>query len=137
MLIFGLLTVRHVHQGKMRIAPQNHFQRNKKKTDRQLIQMLLIQSFVFGSTTTIFSIGSLYISIMSNLIVKTDLEKVKDNYVTNVLNCIANIGPCMSFYLFTLSSQVFRGELINLFHWAPPAQIVNNINTVTIPQTVN
>ncbi len=45
MLSFGFLIIRHVHQGKMRVAPQNPLQRNQKKTDRQLIQMLLIQSF--------------------------------------------------------------------------------------------
>lgn len=117
MLIFGLLIIRHIHQGRMRVAPQTQFQRNLRQTDRQLIQMLLIQSFIFGSTTTAFAIGSLYISITNNLTVKNDLQKIKDNYVTNVLNCVANIGLCMSFYIFTLSSQSFRRELINLFCW--------------------
>ena len=107
MLVFSLLTVRHVRHGRRRIIPQNtgnHFQRNQREVDRQLIQMLLIQSFVFGSTTTVLSIGNLYISIIINLIVKTDLEKAKGNYLVTVLTWIATIGPCTRFYLFVLSS---------------------------------
>jgi len=116
-LIFGFLIVRHIRQGRRRVVPQNRFQRNQRKTDRQLIQMLLIQSFIFGSTSTALSIGNLYISITNNLMVKNDLEKAKDNYLIGVLGYIALTGPCVSFYLFTLSSQLFRHELTNLFCW--------------------
>jgi hypothetical protein len=130
MLVFGLLIVRHIRQGKMRVAPQNQqFRRNQKKTDRQLVQMLLIQSSVLGLTTTTLSIGNLYISITNNLMVKNDLEIAKDTYLQNVFNYIGISGPCMSFYLFTLSSQLFRHELINLFCWRQPVQIVYNTNT--------
>jgi hypothetical protein len=120
MLICGLLIIRHIRQGKLRIRPQNYCQQNQRKNNRQLIQMLLIQSFVLGSTTTAFAIGSLYISITNNLKVKNDLETAQDTYLTNVLNSIANIGPCLSFYLFTLSSQLFRSELMNLFRRQQP-----------------
>jgi magnesium-transporting ATPase (P-type) len=137
MLIFGLLTVRNVRRGRMRVAPKNCFPRHQKKTDRQLIQMLLIQCFVFGSTTTAFSIGTLYISITNNLMMKTDLQKAKDNYLTNILNSISNIGPCMSFYLFTLSSQLFRRQLMNLFCWRRPVQIVTTTNRGVRTQAQN
>ena len=137
MLVFGFLTVRHIRQGRRRVASQNQFRSNQKKTDQQLIQMLLVQSFVFGSTTTALSIGQLYISITNNLMIKTNLEKVQANYLTNILNCVANIGPCMSFYLFTLSSQLFRRELINLFRWQQPIEPVNNKNVATIPRTTH
>jgi hypothetical protein len=136
MLVFGLLTVRHVRQGKRRVFPQNHFRR-KQKTDRQLIQMLLVQSFLFGSTTTALSIGELYVSITNYLMIKTDLEVVKDNCLINILNYVVSAGPCVSFYLFTLSSQLFRRELMNLFHWRPTIQVVSNNNTATITRAVN
>jgi hypothetical protein len=77
--------------------------------------MLIIQCFVFGSTTTTFSIIDLYISITNNLMVKNNLEQVKDTYLDFVANWITITGPCLSFYLFTLSSKLFRRELINLF----------------------
>ena len=34
MLIFGLLLIRHIRQGKRRVAPQNQLQQNQCKTDR-------------------------------------------------------------------------------------------------------
>ncbi len=136
MLVFGLLTVRHIRQGKRRVLPQNHFQR-KQKRDRQLIQMLLVQSFLFGSTTTALSIGQLYVSITNNFMIKTNLEIVKENYLITILNYVVSVGPCISFYLFTLSSQLFRRELMNLFHWRPIIQVVSNTNTAIIPRAVN
>jgi magnesium-transporting ATPase (P-type) len=135
MLIFGLLIIRRIRQGRMRVVPQNQFQRNQKKTNRQLIQMLLIQSSVFGLTSTALSIGNLYVSITNNLMVKNNLEKAKDNFLTNGLGYIALTGPCMSFYLFTLSSQLFRHELTNLACWQQAVRIVHTINTGTIQQT--
>lgn len=116
MLIFGLLIIRNIRQGKMRIVPQNQLQRYQKKTDQQLIRMLLFQSFLFGLTTMAFSIGSLYVSITNTLKVKNSLEKIQDTLLTNTVNCISNISACLNFYIYTLSSQLFRRELINLFH---------------------
>ncbi|CAF1227478.1 unnamed protein product [Rotaria sp. Silwood1] len=118
MLIFGLLTIRHVRQGKKRVAAQNtqnNGQRNQKKIDRQLIQMLIIQCLVYGSISTANSVFQLYVSITNSVMVKNDFEKVRDNSVLSVTNATTIFGPCMSFYLFALSSQLFRSELMNLF----------------------
>jgi hypothetical protein len=119
MLVFGFLTVRNVRQGKRRVLPQiiqDQIQQNRKKTDAQLIQMMLVQSFVFGSTTTSYSIVNLYVSFAAGS-ANGALKQATDNYLTNVFGYIGLTGPCVSFYLFTLSSQLFRYELINLFHW--------------------
>ncbi|CAF1461951.1 unnamed protein product [Adineta steineri] len=140
MLVFGLLTIRHIRQGSRRIVPQNTGnlrQRDQKKINRQLFQMLLIQSFVFGATTTILSIGNLYVSITSNLIVKNDIDKANDTLLVTIVNWIATIGPCTNFYLFVLSSQLFRGEVIKLFLWRRPTSTANTITASHIPQTRN
>jgi hypothetical protein len=71
------------------------------------------------------------------LIVKTDLEKTKDNYLVTVLTWIATIGPCTSFYLFVLSSQLFRREVINLFTGRQPIPTVNGITTIDMTKTRN
>ena len=128
MVTFGLLITKHIQQGKRRVIPQNLYQRTQKKRDRQLIQMLLIQSFVLASTTTTLSIGILYISISNGLRVKNDLERAIDIYLQNVFNYIGTIGPCMSFYVFTLSSELFRRELFNLFHRRQRIDVIRNIN---------
>ncbi|CAF1123661.1 unnamed protein product [Rotaria sordida] len=125
MFIFGLLTIRHVRQGKKRVAAQNtqntqnNAQRNQKKVDRQLIQMLIIQCLVYGSISTANSVFQLYVSITNTVMIKNDFEKVRDNSVLSVMNATTIFGPCMSFYLFLMSSQLFRSELMNLFRRQP------------------
>lgn len=115
MLVCGLLIIRHVRQIRMRVAPQNNLKQKQNKVDRQLIQMVIIQSFVFASTTTSYSIVQLYISITTNTMKIDDLTKAKYNYASVVANYISLAGPCLSFYLFTLSSELFRRQLIDLF----------------------
>lgn len=122
MFIFGLLTIRNIHRGRMRVAPQNNSQNNHKKIDRQLIQMLIIQSSVFGSITTVYSISQLYIAITSSSMKIDELQKVKYDYLSTVSNWISLAGPCLSFYLFTLSSKLFRRVLIDLFNRLRPPQ---------------
>lgn len=129
MLVFGLLILRNIRKGRIRVAPSNQSQRNQKKTDRQLIRMLLIQCFVLSTTTMSQTIGNLYISITSMLRVKNDLDKAMDNLLYNNVGCVALSGPCLSFYVFTLSSQLFRNELANLFCCLSPVRTENSTNT--------
>ena len=79
MLVFGLLTIQQVRQSKMRIGTQTNpqQQQNKDKVDRQLIQVLIIQAFVFISTTTAFPICQLYISITTDTVKINELDKAK------------------------------------------------------------
>ncbi|UJR37864.1 hypothetical protein I4U23_030554 [Adineta vaga] len=118
MFTFGLLTIQHIRQGRERVAPltiQHHTQRNHKKVDRQLIQMLIVQCLVFSSISTVNSIFQLYVSISNSSVMKNDFEKVRDTSVLSALNATTTFAPCMSFYLFALSSQMFRSELMILF----------------------
>ncbi|CAF1544785.1 unnamed protein product [Adineta ricciae] len=119
MLIFSVLAVRHVHQAKRRLVPANNpneVQNLTKKIDRQLIRMTLVQSLVFGLTTTINSLVNLYYAQTSSA---TDdaIKRAIKSYVVNASTYIALIGPCLAFYLFTLSSQLFRQELLKLFRY--------------------
>ncbi len=72
MLIFGLLTLRHIRQaasGNKLNKTQNPVEQDRrKKIDRQLIRMMLVQCIVFSSTASTFSIVWLYGSILSNFI---------------------------------------------------------------------
>jgi len=138
MLVFGLLTVRHVRQGRNRVAAQttqDQSQRNQKKTDSQLIQMLVVQCFVFGSTTTVYSFILLYLSLENPT---TDVvQKAINNLLLNVFSYIALTGPCLSFYLFTLSSKLFRHELMRLLRYRRENQMANNNNTIAMSQMHN
>lgn len=117
MFIFGVLTIRHVHQGKKRIAAQNtpnDPQRTSKHVDRQLIRMLIVQCLAYGSLSTINSIFQLYVSISNSTMTKNDFDKTRDNSILSALNASTIFSPCMSFYLFALASSLFRSELISL-----------------------
>ena len=122
MLIFGLLTIRNVHQGKKRIAAtttapnrENDGHSHQKNIDRQLIRMLIVQCLVFGSLSTINSIFQLYVSITNGIMAKTEFEKTRDNSILSASNGSTIFGPCLSFYLFASASPLFRSELMNLF----------------------
>jgi len=118
MLVFGCLTIRHVCQGKMRVTPQNtvNFRQQKlRSVDRQLIRMMLVQSFVFSFTTCGPSIVNFY--YISNVNSTTNpAETAREVLITTTFRFIGLFGPCTSFYLFTLSSKLFRQELKQLFH---------------------
>ena len=115
MLTFGLLTIGNIRQGKRRVAPphgQNQLHSCSRKKDRQLIQMMFIQALGFGLTTNVYSFVSIYIA--SNPTDNT-VEKARQAFLTNVFSLLALTGPCISFYLFTLSSELFRRELRYFF----------------------
>ncbi|CAF4160203.1 unnamed protein product [Adineta steineri] len=134
MLSFGLLTFRHVQQSGKRMVPQSNQVQNqtesitpqqdqlrrKKKTDRQLLQMILVQSVYFSLLSTPVSVWYIYTALRIN-VVPDALQSAKDTLFGNVTGLLSITGACTSFYFFTLSSQLFRRELIQLFkcQWRP------------------
>ncbi|CAF1339425.1 unnamed protein product [Adineta steineri] len=130
MLIFGLLTIHQYRQGKKRVAPtntQNVRQKISRSTDRQLIQMMLVQSLVFGLTTSAASFS--FLGSLSDVNSITDpIGAARKNLIKDVLFQFGFFGPCTSFYLFTLSSKLFRRELWKLFNrrrFSPDATTTN------------
>ncbi len=116
MLIFGLLTIRHIRQSTQRITDQNHTNRRRTKfIDRQLIQITLIQSILFGLTSAAGAIGGMY-NVIDNNTRKDPISLAIQGFIGNILSFVGLLSPCMSFYLCTLSSQLFRRELAILFH---------------------
>jgi len=118
MLIFDLLIIRHIKLSVRRVGGDNivnHRQRQAKFIDRQLIQIILIQSILFGLTSASGAIGGMY-NVVDDNSRKDPLTLAKQNFVGNILSFVGLLGPCLSFYLCTLSSRLFRRELLNLFH---------------------
>lgn len=110
MFVFGFLTVRHIHQSKARVAPalraidvSTTSNRPPKKSDRQLIRMLLVQCLVFIVTASPTSVQYIYASTRETM--------GGDNVFYLVAGFVALTVPSISFYLFTLSSKLFRQEL--------------------------
>ncbi len=120
MLFFGVLTVRNIERSK-RIATrpstnlENAASQNIRKTNRQMLRMLFVQVLVYCVTGTAFSVGMIVTSINPSQ-TKDVFQLAQANMITAVVGMLSNSGPCLSFYLFTLSSGMFRKELKNLFH---------------------
>jgi hypothetical protein len=125
MLIFGSLTIRAIQQTVRRIVPQNvqtlaqtepthrEQQLRRKKADRQLIQMMVVQCVYFSLLSTPISINWIYVAVRHNGIPNA-LQTARDSLVTSIVGTLSFTGACTSFYMFTLSSQLFRHELMHL-----------------------
>jgi hypothetical protein len=117
MLIFGLLTLRNVQQTKRLIAVPitNLLTRTdqiNRKTNNHMLRMLIVQILVYCVTGVIFSATIIYTTINPPT---NNFQVGQYNMTYAVIGMGSNTGPCLSFYLFTLSSAVFRKELKNLF----------------------
>ncbi|CAF1157669.1 unnamed protein product [Adineta ricciae] len=123
MLCFGSLTIRHIRQQLKRVQITNNENiaqtqlsktRRQKRTDRQLIQMMLVQCLYFSVTSLLVSINWFYVTVRPPIVIDV-VQGAKDDAFSQISGLISLVGPCTSFYLFTLSSQVFRDELKHLF----------------------
>jgi len=139
MLVFGLLTIHHIQQSARRVTDQNTSNQRQKRTkfiDRQLIQISLTQTILFGLTSAAGSIGGTY-NILDDTSREDPLQLARENFIGNVLSFIGLFGPCISFYLCTLSSQLFRQELVKLFHFRKQRQVHPIINVLPMHRRIN
>ncbi|UJR06980.1 hypothetical protein I4U23_011268 [Adineta vaga] len=120
MCAFAMLMLRNIKKSKLlRVLPltsvNNVVNKNRHKTDRQMVRMLLIQILVYSVTGITFSIAWIILATSSTQ-AKNSVQVAKENLINAVVGMCSNTGPCLSFYLFTLSSKLFRKELNNLFN---------------------
>ncbi|CAF0953639.1 unnamed protein product [Adineta steineri] len=149
MLVFGLLTIRHVQRSGKRIVPQNIQVQNQtesitpaqqeqlkrqKTTDRQLLQMMLVQCVYFSLLSTPISVLYIYTALRIN-VVSDALQLAKDALFTNITGLLSATSGCTSFYVFTLSSRLFRRELMQLFKCRRPTN--QTIATGSGPRQIN
>lgn len=119
LLIFSLSTIINVRKSGRRIALNNSqtaiVQHNHRKSiDGQMIRMMLFQSTIFILTASPSGIYFLYKSVNPTS-TGDALQTAKDKFLANCAGFIALTVPCASFYLFTMSSKLFRSELKKLF----------------------
>ena len=119
MIVFNMLTLSHISQTKrLRVVPITHLQnthdQNARKTDRQMLRMLLVQVLVYSLTGLVFSVAQVILVSKAGQ-AKNAVHVAQENLVNAFVGILTNTGPCLSFYLFTLSSGLFRKELKNLF----------------------
>ncbi|CAF0860308.1 unnamed protein product [Adineta steineri] len=139
MFIFGFLTIRHIQQSIPRVHDENiiiHHQKRTKFIDRQLIQMTLMQSILFGLTSAAGAIGGTF-NVLDDNSRKDALELAKQSLIGNVLSFVGLFGPCLSFYSCTLSSQLFRHELMILLHVRKQHEEGDVTDALTMQERIN
>ncbi len=119
MLMFGILTLRNIERSKrLLVVPSTNLEtttnQNNRKTNRQMLRMLFIQVLMYCVTGSAFSVGMIVTSINPSQ-PQDVFQLAQANMINAVVGMLSNNGPCLSFYLFTLSSGLFRKELKNLF----------------------
>jgi hypothetical protein len=120
MLIFGMLTLRNIERSKRSTVmtstnlENTTNQNNNRKTNRHLLRMLLVQVMIYSVTGLTFSVALMITAINASK-PKNIFQVAQENMINAVVGMLSTLGPCLSFYLFTLSSGLFRKELKNLF----------------------
>jgi hypothetical protein len=117
MLIFGCATVQNVRKLLLTIVPTAITQgtaRIIKKTDRQLIQMLIVQIILSIIFNIPLSIHRLYLTSTLN-VVKSPLRTAIENLCFQAFYLFSFMTFGMPFYIYTLTGTVFKNECIVLF----------------------
>ncbi|CAF1417951.1 unnamed protein product [Adineta steineri] len=119
MFLLGMLTLRNIERSKrLLVAPLNNLSnqhnQNNKQINRHMLRMLFLQVLMYCVTGSAYSVGAIYTAIRTSQ-PSNVFQVAQYNMITVVLGLLSNNGPCLSFYLFTLSSGLFRKELKKLF----------------------
>ncbi|CAF1283941.1 unnamed protein product [Didymodactylos carnosus] len=108
MFVFGLLALNNIQQhGKLvvptaqRRATITLVSKEKRKTDRQLLMMLILQVVCIFLSTTPLSAEHLYSTFTANF-KKNAFKSAEDSLILTVVGNISFVAHCSSFYLFTL-----------------------------------
>ncbi|CAF1000199.1 unnamed protein product [Rotaria sp. Silwood1] len=116
MLIFGYATVQNVRKLLYPIVSMVNSRGiaiTMKKTDRQLIQMLIVQIILLTIFNIPLAIQRLYLTSTLN-IQKSLLRSTIENLCFQVFYLLSFMSFGMPFYIYTLTGTVFRHDCINL-----------------------
>lgn len=117
MLLFGLLTIRNIRLSKQTIHPQpsTHATGTAQTTrlsrkDLQLTKMLFGQIILWIILNIPYPSYQLYRSITIDD-PTSELRTSIESFVSSVANCFLYLGFSLTFFVYTLSSLLFRNEL--------------------------
>ncbi|CAF1394574.1 unnamed protein product, partial [Didymodactylos carnosus] len=121
MLIFGLLALNNIRQRGKQVTPVSDSTttatvnaRRKRKTDHQLLVMLIVQCIVIALSTAPLAMQKLYVIFTASWY-KDPFKLAQDNFWFTFVSCQSIVGHVLSFPLFTLSGTIFRREVMKLF----------------------
>ncbi|CAF5096931.1 unnamed protein product [Rotaria sp. Silwood1] len=115
MFTLGWITIRNVRH--------RPFYRRSTLKDRQLTIMLIVQVFCVAFLSLPVSIQKLYAQFTVNQM-KSSERMQTENFLATIVNLIGLSNASTSFYMFTLSSRVFRKQLKSLLFFSSRRQAV-------------
>lgn len=119
MLIFGLLTIRNIRRSRQQIIPSTitiSTNRNQRKTTKQMTIMLFVQVICSVFLSLPISIKNICF-VFFQYEMKSDEEKQLENFFDVLVTLITLINSSISFYIFTLTGEIFRNELKQIFRY--------------------
>ena len=117
MLIFGLLTIRNIRRSRQQIVPSIipiSTNRNQRKTTKQMTIMLFVQVICSVLLSLPISIKNICI-VFFQYRTKSKEEQQLENFFDVLFTLITLINSSISFYIFTLTGEIFRKELKQIF----------------------
>jgi hypothetical protein len=115
-----------------------------RKRDREVFMILMTQVIIFIITATPLTIYWFYNAATISITNKSTERLVIEQFAYFWVELIGFLFPVSSFYLYTLTSSMFRGELVNMIRSVLPrkclrttarvAPVTNSIEDRTVPQ---
>jgi hypothetical protein len=111
MSFFSFLIFRNLKsmQQRRQVRQLTNENQRQRKTDQQVLGMLIIQVVVYVATTTMTSINLLY-SVLP-IYFKSNEQKSIETFISFIMGMLNYSCPCLSFYLFILASHLYRKEM--------------------------
>jgi hypothetical protein len=117
---------------QQRINNREYLQR---KRDQQALVMLFAQIFVYITLATPWAIFNIYNAISLNVPNKSADRLAIERFLINLVGTLIILFPTASFYLYTLTSSIFRKELLIMLRSIPCLKC--SVNTRRIQPTLN
>jgi len=112
MLLFGFLTLKNVRQRRQLVQRVGE-NVSIRRTDSQLLRMLVAQVLVIIIATLPYCLYLLYASFTSSF-TKSPLKIAQDNLASQITGTVTFFAHSSSFYFYTLSGTIFRKEVLKI-----------------------
>lgn len=112
----NLANKRKRHQIVAQRQTSNEKEYIQRKRDQQALIMLFAQIIIYAIFTTPWTIYSIYNAFALNVTNKSADRIAIEKFISYLVTEIILLCPTSSFYLYTLTSNIFRKELFNMLH---------------------
>ena len=143
MVIFTLLIRKNLANKRQRRqglsnqqAAVNQGDQIQSRRDQQALRMLFAQIVAYVIISVPWNIYNLNVVVSSYIPNKSETHIAIEGFIDTVAGCLAYLFPALSFYLYTLTSSLFRAELWKMLRFIVCCQFLMNPRRIE-PTTTN